>query len=170
MRRVRLFASLILLLALSPIAHADSVPSADNTFRKGWTLLSEEQFAEARETFGGITPGEYDLGDYVLYFTGVALSREGKPVEAAEILERLLSTFPESPLVPYLRHELAFAAAKEGDIPSARKYFRDSRGKVTGNGRKAAEGYIAARLMEDKGEEKGEEQKEEQGEEQGEEQ
>ncbi|NNF84104.1 MAG: transglycosylase SLT domain-containing protein, partial [Deltaproteobacteria bacterium] len=139
-----------------------------NTFREGWTLLSEEQFAEARKTFSGITPGDYDLGDYVLYFTGIALSREGKPEEAAEILERLLSAFPESPLVPYLRHALAFAAAKEGDIPAATKYFRDSRGKVTGNGRKAAEGYIAARLMEDreeegeeKGEERGEEQKEE---------
>ncbi|NNG45694.1 MAG: tetratricopeptide repeat protein, partial [Deltaproteobacteria bacterium] len=144
------------------------MPSADNTFREGWTLLSEEQFAEARKTFSGITPGDYDLGDYVLYFTGIALSREGKPEEAAEILERLLSAFPESPLVPYLRHALAFAAAKEGDIPAATKYFRDSRGKVTGNGRKAAEGYIAARLMEDreeegeeKGEERGEEQKEE---------
>ncbi len=165
MRRVRLFASLILLLSLSPFAHADSTPSVDNTFREGWTLLSEEQFAEARETFGGITPGEYDLGDYVLYFTGVALSREGKPKEAALTLERLTSTFPESPLIPYLAHELAFAAAKAGDIPSARKYFRSSRGNVRGDRRTAAEGYIAARLMEER-EEKGEEKGEERGEEQ----
>ncbi len=131
------------------------MPFADNTFRKGWVLLSEEQFAEARETFEGISPDEYDLGDYVLYFTGISLSREGKPGEAAGILERLLSAFPQSPLVPYLRHELAFAAVRADDIPSARKYFRDSNGMVTGSGRKAAEGYIAARLMEamDEGEE-----------------
>ncbi len=183
MRKIRILASPILfLLFLSPLAHADSVSPSDNTFQAGWSLLSEEKFAEARETFGAITPGEYDLGDYVLYFTGVALSREGKPEEAALTLERLTSAFPESPLIPYLAHELAFAAAKEGDIPSARKYFRDSRGKVTGNRRKAAEGYIAARLMEEmeemeemekgekKGEEKGEEKGEVQGEVQGEEQ
>jgi soluble lytic murein transglycosylase len=157
--RIRLFAPIILLLALSPFAHADSVPSADNTFRKGWTLLSGEKFTEARETFGDITPGEYDLGDYVLYFTGVALAREEKPAEAAEVLDRLTSAFPQSPLIPYLAHELAFAAVKARDIPSARKYFRASRGKVTGDRRTAAEGYIAARLMEDPEEEPEEEQR-----------
>lgn len=169
MRDVGIAASMIvLLLVLSPHARAEPVPSADNTFRKGYLLLSEEQFAEARETFDGIPPGEYDLGDYVLYFTGVALSREGKAEEAAGILERLLSSFPESPLVPYLRHELAFAAAKEDDLPSARKYFRDSRGKVKGDGRRAAQGYIAARLLEEM-EEEGREQREDQKEEQKEE-
>ena len=156
LRQVRILASPILyLLLLSPLAHADSVSPADNTFRAGWALLSAEKFAEARETFRGIPPVDYDLGDYVLYFMGVARIGEGKPAEAAGILEQLASTFPESPLVPYLAHEMAFAAAKEGNIPSAKKYFLASRGKVRGNGRLAAEGFIAAWLMENPGEEQG---------------
>ncbi len=140
---------LLLVLSLASFAHAASASSLDNTFREGWSLLSEEKFAEAREAFGEISPGEYDLGDYVLYFTGLALAREGKPAEAVSTLERLTSDFPQSPLIPYLAHELAFAAAKAGDIPSARKYFRSSRGKVTGYRRTAAEGYLAARLLEE---------------------
>ncbi len=156
MRDVGFATSLLLLFALSPAVHAESGSLADNTFRAGWTLLSEERFAEARETFKGISPGAYDLGDYVLYFTGVALSREKKPEEAASALAQLLFTFPESPLVPYMRHEMAFAAARRDDISSARIYFRDSRGKVSGSERKAAEGYIAARLMEESEGEQGE--------------
>jgi len=144
---------ILLLLFLSPSAQADIVSPADNTFRAGLSLLSEGKFAEAWETFRGISPGEYDLGDYILYFQGVALTREGKSSEAAGTLEQLSSTFPESPLVPYLAHEMAFAAVKDGDIPSARKYSEASRGKVTGAGRLAAEGFIAARLMENEGEE-----------------
>lgn len=149
MRQLKRLATLLLLLSLAPFAHAASASSQDNTFREGWSLLSEEKFAEAREAFGEISPGEYDLGDYVLYFTGLALAREGKPAEAAKTLERLTSSFPQSPLIPYLAHELAFAAAKAGDIPSAREYFRSSRGKVMGDKRTAAEGYLAARLMEE---------------------
>ena len=157
MRHLKRLATMILLLSLAPFAHAASASSQDNTFRQGWSLLSEEKYAEAREAFRGIPPGEYDLGDYVLYLTGVALSREGKPEEAAETLERLTSAFPQSPLIPYFAHELAFAAAKAGDIPSARKYFHASRGKVTGDRRTADEGYLAARLMEEpEGEPEGE--------------
>ena len=154
LRIVRLLAAPFLLLPfLASPAHAAPPSPADNTFRTGWTLLSEEKFAEAQETFRAIPPGEYDLGDYVFYFTGVALVREGKREEAAGVLEQLASVFPGSPLVPYLAHELAFAAAKEGDVPAAGKFSELSRGKVSGNGRKAAEGFIAAWLMESQGEE-----------------
>ena len=146
-----LAASILLLLFLSPPAYAGFVSPADNTFRTGWTLLSEEMFAGAQEAFRAISPGEYDLGDYVVYFTGLALVGEGKPSEAAGALEQLVSLFPDSFLAPYLAHELAFAAAKNGDIPSARKYSGISRGKVSGNGRKAAEMFIAAWLMEIEG-------------------
>lgn len=156
MRDAGFAAFLFLLIALSPVVHAESGSLADNTFRAGWTLLSEERFAEAGETFENISPGAYDLGDYVLYFTGVALSREEKPQEAASTLAQLLISFPESPLVPYMRHEMAFAAAKRDDISSARIYFRQSRGKISGSERKAAEGYIAARLMEETEEDRGE--------------
>ncbi len=153
LRQLKRLVTLLLLLSLVPFVHAASASSTDNTLREGWSLLSEKKFAEAREAFGEISPDEYDLGDYVLYFTGLALTREGKPEEAAKTLERLSSAFPQSPLIPYLAHELAFAAAKAGDIPSARKYFRLSRGKVTGDRRRADEGYIVARLMEEPEEE-----------------
>src|SRR3989304_2715888 len=46
---------------------------------------------------------------------------------------------------------MAFAGAKGADLPAARNYFEASRGEVAGNGRKAAEKYIEARLMEEKG-------------------
>jgi len=153
LRQLKRLVTLLLLLSLVPFVHAASASSQDNTLREGWSLLSEKKFAEAREAFGEISPDEYDLGDYVLYFKGLALTREGKPEEAAKTLERLSSAFPQSPLIPYLAHELAFAAAKAGDIPSARKYFRLSRGKVTGDRRRADEGYIVARLMEEPEEE-----------------
>ena len=45
-----------------------------------------------------------------------------------------------------MQHELAFAAAVDNDLPSAREAYVVSRGKVTGNGRKAEEGYVAALL------------------------
>jgi tetratricopeptide (TPR) repeat protein len=151
LRTARIIASFLLLLALSSPAWAGPLSPQDAVFREGWTLLSEERFAEAREAFGGLSPGEYDLGDYVLYFTGVAFSKEGNAAKAAETLDRLVISFPESPLAPYLAHELAFAAAKADDLPAARRYIEVSRGKVEGNGRKAAEKYIEARLMEEKG-------------------
>jgi tetratricopeptide (TPR) repeat protein len=147
----RLIAFILLLLALSSPGQAGPLSSQDAVFREGWVLLSEEKFAEAREAFGGLSAGEYDLGDYVLYFTGVALVKEGKAAEAAVTLDRLVISFPESPLAPYLAHELAFAAAKADDLPAARRYIEVSRGKVAGNGRKAAEKYIEARLMEERG-------------------
>jgi tetratricopeptide (TPR) repeat protein len=168
-----LLPSLALLLFLSAPAFADSLSPADNSFRAGWSFLSEEKYAEAREKFGGISPDEYDLGDYVLYFTGIAWAREGNFEEAISTLDRLKASFPRSPLLPYLAHELAFAAAVEEDIPAARKYFRASRGKVVGKRRKAAEMFISARLMEERGREhekdRDEDQAEEQYEKQGEE-
>jgi soluble lytic murein transglycosylase-like protein/tetratricopeptide (TPR) repeat protein len=170
LRRILLLASLALMLFLSSPARADSFSPADNSFREGWSFLSEEKYAEARESFGVISPDEYDLGDYVLYLTGIAWAREGKSEEAAATHDRLTASFPRSPLLPYLAHELAFAAAIEEDIPTAEKYYRASRGKVDGNGRKAAEMFIAARLMEERGKEHEKEREEEQDEEREEEQ
>jgi len=45
-----------------------------------------------------------------------------------------------------LRHEIAFAAALDNDLPAAREAFAVSRGKVAGNGRKSEEGFVAAVL------------------------
>src|SRR3972149_1127354 len=151
LRHARLLASFAFLLALTSFARADSLSPADHLFREGWALLSEEKFPEERETFGALSPGEYDLGDYVLFFTGFALAREGKLADAAAVHDRLVAPFPRSPPVPYLHHRPAFAAVKGDDLPGARKHFEASRGKVTGNGRKAVEGYLAARLMEEGG-------------------
>jgi len=118
----------------------------DRSFRDGWNLLEQERYAEARAAFAAIPPAEYDLGDYVLYFSGTASAREKRRGEAAGALKRLEELFPRSPLVPYLQHEIAFAAALDNDLPAAREAFAVSRGKVTGNGRKAEEGFVAARL------------------------
>ncbi len=135
-----------LLVVAGPARGADS-SFADNALRQGWSLLAQKRFAAAGEAFGRISPDDYDLGDYALYFAGVARVRAGKIAEGAGILERLAVSFPGSPLYPYLAHELAFAAVQAGDLPSARTYFAISRGNVRGNGRKAAEGYVAACLM-----------------------
>ena len=78
-------------------------------------------------------PQEYDLGDYVVYFGGEAAAREGKRTEAAESLRLLEEKFPGSPLLPYLRHDVAYAAALDNDVAAAREAFGLSRGKVSGS-------------------------------------
>ncbi|MBP2673887.1 MAG: hypothetical protein H6Q84_727, partial [Deltaproteobacteria bacterium] len=121
----------------------------DRSFREGWGHLEQERWAEARAAFGAIPPGEYDLGDYVVFFSGMASARERRRDEASEALKRLGELYPQSPLVPYLQHEIAFAAALDNDLPTARAALAVSRGKVTGNGRKSEEGYVAALLAEE---------------------
>jgi tetratricopeptide (TPR) repeat protein len=136
-------------LALCPqfaTASAPSSPGHDAAFQEGWSLLQKERNAEARAVFAKIPPLEYDLGDYVVYFGGEAAAREGKRAEAAESLRLLQEKFPGSPLLPYLRHDLAFAAALDNDVAASREAFGLSRGKVGGSRRKAEEGYVAAFL------------------------
>jgi len=135
-------------LALCPqfaVASA-SAPGHDAAFQEGWSLLQKERYAEARAVFATIPPLEYDLGDYVVYFGGEAAAREGKRTEAVESLRLLKEKFPDSPLLPYLLHDIAYAAALDNDVAASRDPFGLSRGKVSGSGRKAEEGYVAAFL------------------------
>ena len=138
-------------LALCPdFAIASSAAGGhDAAFREGWSLLQKERYAEARAVFAKIPPLEYDLGDYVVYFGGEAAAREGKRTEAGESFRLLEEKFPGSPLLPYLRHEVAYAAALDNDVAAARDPFGLSRGKVSGSRRKAEEGYVAAILAGD---------------------
>ena len=135
-------------LALCPpfSVASTSVPGHDAAFREGWSLLQKERYAEARAVFATIPPLEYDLGDYVVYFGGEAAARGGMRTEAAESLRMLKEKFPGSPLLPYLQHDVAWAAALDNDVAGSREAFRLSRGMVTGSRRKAEEGYIAAFL------------------------
>ena len=126
-----------------------SVPGHDAAFQEGWSLLQKERYAEARAVFATIPPLEYDLGDYAVYFGGEAAAREGKRPEAGESLRLLEEKFPGSPLLPYLRHDVAYAAALDNDVAGSREAFGLSRGKVIGSRRKAEEGYIAAFLSAD---------------------
>lgn len=140
-------------LALCPhfaITYA-SAQEHDAAFREGWSLLQKERHEEARAAFAKIPPLEYDLGDYVVYFGGEAAAREGKRTEAVESLRLLEEKFPGSPLLPYLRHDLAYAAALENDAAASREAFTLSRGKVIGSRRKAEEGYVAAFLASEGG-------------------
>lgn len=146
-RRLGVVLTLAVLFLVPPLPVA-AAPSFDAAFLKGWNLLSEEKYAEARASFRDIAPAEYDLGDYVLYFTGLSLAREGLRGEAAPVFDNLSNAFPSSPLLPYLSHALAYASAVDNDLPVARAHFEYSHGKVAGNGRKAEEGYVAARLLE----------------------
>src|SRR5512134_2625736 len=123
----------------------------DNAFREGWSLLQKERYAEARAIFARIPPGEYDLGDYVVYFEGVTAARERQRIEASEAAVRLSGHYPQSPLIPYLQHEIAFAAALDNDLQAARGALAVSRGKVAGNARKSEEGYVVAVLSEEEG-------------------
>jgi len=118
----------------------------DAAFRDGWSLLQRERYAEASAALAGIPPAEFDLGDYVVYFRGKIAARVGNRTEAAEFLRILDEKFSDSPLLPYLRHEVAYAAALDNDAPAAREAFGLSRGKVSGSRRKAEEGYVAAFL------------------------
>ncbi|HSL91970.1 MAG TPA: tetratricopeptide repeat protein, partial [Candidatus Limnocylindrales bacterium] len=148
MIRVWQFLAVAVLLFTSLPSLGASLPASDVSFREGWSLLSEEKYGEARAALRKIAPADYDLGDYVLYFTGLSLAREGNRSEAASILDNLVQTFPRSPLVAYLSHALAYAAAVDNDLPAAKAYHESSRGMVNGNGYKAEEGYVAARLLE----------------------
>jgi len=128
------------------IAAPPAARGYDDAFLEGWSLLQKGRYAAARAAFAKIPPLEYDLGDYVVYFGGEAAAREGKRTEAGESLRRLEEKFPDSPLLPYLRHEIAYAAALDNDAAAARHPFGLSRGRVSGSGRKAEEGYVAAFL------------------------
>ncbi len=151
MTGVRILLVLAVLLFSSRPSLGAPPASADAAFREGWNLLVEEKYAKARELFQKISPPEYDLGDYVLYFTGLSLAREGSRAGAATVLDNLAKTFPRSPLVPYLAHALAYSAAVDNDLHAAKSWYEASRGRVTGNGYKAEEGYVAARLLETDG-------------------
>lgn len=151
MTAVRILLAIAILLFPARYARGASDTSRDAAFREGWRLLVEDEYGKAREKFLGIPPGEYDLGDYVLYFTGLSFAREGKRAEAAAVHDNLAGSFPGSPLLPYLAHALAYAAALDNDMAAAKAFHEASRRKVTGNGRKAEEGYVAARLLEAEG-------------------
>jgi soluble lytic murein transglycosylase-like protein/tetratricopeptide (TPR) repeat protein len=138
-------------LALCPhfAVASPSVPEHDAAFREGWSLLQKERYAEARAVFATIPPLGYDLGDYVVYFGAEAAAREGRRTEAEEALRLLEETFPGSPLLPYLRHDVAYVAALDNDVAASRQAFGLSRGKVSGSRRRAEEGYVAAFLAEE---------------------
>ena len=142
------FPGIIAFLVLFPvIAIASSAErQRDDAFRTGWSLMQNEKYAEARAIFAKIPPLEYDLGDYVVYFEGEAAGRVGDRIGTGEALRLLGEKFPGSPLLPYLRHEAAYAAALDNDAAATREAFGLSRGKVGGSRRKAEEGYIAAFL------------------------
>ena len=150
--RLRLMWILAFLVLCPHFAIASpSAPGHDAAFREGWSLLQKERYEEARAMFAKIPPVEYDLGDYVVYFAGESAAREGKRTEAGESLRLLQEKFPLSPLLPYLRHDVAYAAALDNDVAASREAFGLSRGKVSGSRRKAEEGYIAAFLAGEEG-------------------
>ena len=145
--RIRLLWILAFLALCPDFAIASSAAGGhDAAFREGWSLLQKERYAEARAVFAKIPPVGYDLGDYVVYFDGEAAAREGKRTDAGEALRLLEEKFPGSPLLPYLLHEVAYAAVLDNDAAAAREAFGLSRGRVSGSGRKAEEGYVAAFL------------------------
>ena len=145
---------LCFLLLLAPVARAEDPNAAskrDGAFKEGWSLLERERYTEAYAAFGRIPPDRYDLGDYVVYFRGMAAARQGKRSEAAESLRALSAAFPSSPLLPYLHHEIGVAAALDNDLATARASIAASRGAVTGSDRKSEEGYVVAWLAEENG-------------------
>lgn len=135
-----------LALCPNPAIASSAAGGHDAAFREGWSLLQKERYPEARAAFAKIPPLEHDLGDYVVYFGGEAAAREGRRTEAGESLRLLEEKFPGSPLLPYLRHEVAYAAALDNDVAASRAAFGLSRGKVIGSRRKAEEGFVAAFL------------------------
>lgn len=142
------FLWMLAFLALCPdfAIASSSARGYDDAFREGWSLLQKERYAEAGSALAGIPPSEFDLGDYVVYFRGKAAARAGKRGEAAELMRVLGEKFSGSPLLPYLLHEVAYAAVLDNDAAAAREAFGLSRGRVGGSGRKAEEGYVAAFL------------------------
>lgn len=141
----------ILATCPNPGFASSHAPGNDDAFRLGWSLLGKERYEEARAVFAKIPPEKFDLGDYVIFFGGMSAARSGKRPEAAEALRALETAYRGSPLLPYLQHEIAFAAVLDNDLPAVRASLSLSRGAVKGNGRKSEEGYMIARLAEEQG-------------------
>jgi soluble lytic murein transglycosylase-like protein len=128
---------------------ARALSPEDQALREGWKLLSAEKYPLARDKFRKIDPAGYDLGDYVVCFTGLAWVREGKMAEGAAAWDNLTASFPRSPLAPMLAVELSWLAARSDNLALARRWYTVGRGGAIGAGRRAEEGYVAARLAED---------------------
>ncbi|MCL1925696.1 MAG: lytic transglycosylase domain-containing protein [Syntrophorhabdaceae bacterium] len=123
----------------------------DMAFREGWNFLASERFEEAEAVFAGIPPKEHDLGDYVLYFHGMSMTRNRKHIEAVGVMTRLEQQYQGSPMIPYIRHEIGYAAALDNDLLLVRAGLSVSKGKVTGSERKSEELYMSALVAEEDG-------------------
>lgn len=153
-RSIKPPALLLVALFLSlPAPPVDGAPRSrdDELFRSAYARVESEEYSAAREALRQIDPKEFDLGDYVVYLVGLSHAREGDRPAAARTLEALSGAFPASPLAPHLSLELAFLAAKDNDVAAARTYLGPARGKASGNGRRAEERFVAARLLEEDG-------------------
>lgn len=146
-----LISATVLLLSLGTAAHPAAPNAHDNAFREGWGHLDHERFAEAGAAFAKIPHREHDLGDYVLYFSGMAAARAKKRPEASEYMNLLEARYPGSPLIPYMRHEIGYAAALDNDLRLAGAGLSVSRGAVSGGNRKSEEAFIVALLAEEGG-------------------
>lgn len=129
-------------------AKLEKTADADALFREGYGFLLEEEFEAARASFAKVSPESYDLGDYVVYFTGLSHAREKKRAEAESSYSLLEKKFSASPLIPYLAHEIALLFASTDDMQGVTSNLARSRGLVTGPDRKSEEAYLEARLQE----------------------
>ncbi len=133
----------------SPVPPDRTLSAPDRALREGWKLLGSEKYALARDKFRKIPAAGYDLADYAACFIGMSFVREGRLTEAAATWDNLLADHPRSPLVPLLAIELSFLAARQDNLALSRRWFEAGRGHADGADRRAEEGFVAARLLEE---------------------
>src|SRR5512138_1759316 len=121
---------------LAALLLAAAVPTValtpDEAITRGWRLLEEGKPSEARRALEVAPPAGYDLGDCLVFLRGLALVGEGDLDGAAVAQVALKQGWPGSSYVVVLAHELAVAAALDGDLVSTRRWLTQSKGKVDG--------------------------------------
>ncbi len=88
---------------------------------KGEILYFLKRFDEAETVLGLLLKGQNpsDLQSRALYYLGKVQQSKGQMESAAQQYKKLIKTFPDSPLLPFARYQLAFVYLEQQDTENA---------------------------------------------------
>lgn len=100
---------------------------AEIDYLRGTCLFDKEQYGQAVQALTAYLDGrgEKSFGDDALFKMGLSHARQEQHKEAAEAYERLLKSYPGSPLAAQARYELAESYYDLKDYDRARAQYRE---------------------------------------------